>query len=146
MQEEADAHAEVWLLSWLSRRDYSVVEAGRRLKRKGVSEARIGEIMEKFIAEGTICDRRFAEGLVRNRAEKGKGPLLVDAELRSRGVDSRLAMEISERYSWREIGEAAKRKRFGEGVPSNSEEFDTQARFLAGRGFPMDIIFSLLGR
>ena len=146
VQEDADGRAEVWLLNWLARRDYSVAEARRRLARKGVTEARIDEVMEKFISEGTISDRRFAESLVRNRAGRGKGPLLVAAELRSRGIDQDLAREAADAYSWREVGAAAKAKRFGEGLPPSGEEFDRQARFLAGRGFPMDIIFSLLGR
>ncbi len=146
VQGDADQKAEVWLLSWLARRDYSVSEARQRLNRKGVTEARINEIMEKFVSEGTISDKRFAESLVRNRAARGKGPLLVAAELKSRGIDRELARETTDAFAWRDIGEIAKAKRFGEGLPANSDEFDRQARFLAGRGFPIDMIFSLLGR
>ncbi len=146
VQEDADQKAEVWLLSWLARRDYSVSEARQRLTRKGVSDVRIREVMDKFISEGTISDKRFAEALVRSRAARGKGPLLVAAELKSRGVERALAREITDAFSWRDVGELAKAKRFGEALPANSDEFDRQARFLAGRGFPIDMIFSLLGR
>lgn len=145
-QEDADQKAEVWLLGWLARRDYSASEARQRLTRKGVTEARINEVMEKFVSEGTISDRRFAESLVRSRAARGKGPLLVTAELKSRGIDRELARETTDAFAWRDVGEMAKVKRFGEGLPANGDEFDRQARFLAGRGFPIDMIFSLLGR
>ena len=144
--EDADQRAEGWLLSWLARRDYSVSEAANRLMRKGVTEARVQEVMEKFVSDGTISDRRFAETLVRSRAARGKGPLLVMAELKSRGVDRDVAREVADTQAWREVGEVAKKKRFGEAMPANSDEFDRQARFLAGRGFPLDMIFSLLGR
>ncbi|MCY4041488.1 MAG: regulatory protein RecX [Gammaproteobacteria bacterium] len=145
-QENADQNAETWVLGWLARREHSVREARQRLTRKGVSESRITEVMDKLIAEGAISDRRFAESLVRVRAARGKGPLLVGAELRSRGIERELAREITDTYAWHDVGKIAKAKRFGEGLPADSDEFDRQARFLAGRGFPIDMIFSLLGR
>ena len=145
-KKSADEKAEVWLLSWLARREYSVFEASRRLERKGVTPARVEEVMERFLSEGLISDQRFADSLVRTRVSRGQGPLLVRAELQRRGVNREIASEVMAGFEWRDIGQAAKVKRFGEGEPADGHEFDRQARFLAGRGFPMDIIFSVLGR
>ncbi len=142
----ADEKAEDWLLSWLARREYSVREASCRLVRKGVTRARVDDVMERFVSEGFISDQRFAESLVRIRVSRGHGPLLVGAELRRRGVEREIADRAMAECRWRDIGQAAKIKRFGEDHPENGREFDRQARFLAGRGFPMDIIFSVLGR
>lgn len=142
----ADEKAEDWLLSWLARREYSVREASCRLARKGVTQARVDDVMERFVSEGVISDQRFAESLVRTRVSRGHGPLLVTAELRRRGIEREIADRAMAEYKWRDIGQTAKIKRFGEDNPENSKEFDRQARFLAGRGFPMDIIFSVLGR
>ena len=144
--ESADGKAESWLMSWLARREYSASEAGRRLRRKGVSSERVERVVEKFILEGFLSDARFAESLVRTRVAHGKGPLLVNAELQRHGVDGEIARDAMRPFEWREIGNAAKIKRFGEGCPPDVAEFNRQARFLAGRGFPMDVIFSVLGR
>lgn len=145
-RKSADEKAEVWLLSWLARREYSVCEASRRLVRKGVTPACVEELMERFISKGLISDQRFADSLVRTRVSRGQGPLLVRAELQRRGVEGEIGDEVMSTFEWRDIGRAAKVKKFGEGDPADGGEFDRQARFLAGRGFPMDIIFSVLGR
>ena len=145
-KRNADEKAEVWLLSWLARREYSVCEASSRLVRKGVTPARVEQVMERFLSEGIISNQRFAESLVRTRVARGQGPLLVGAELQRRGVEREIASEVMSEFKWRDIGQAAKIKRFGKENPADGHEFDRQARFLAGRGFPMDIIFSVLGR
>jgi regulatory protein len=142
----ADGRAEPWLMSWLARREYSACEASRRLRRKGVSPERVESVIEKFTSEGLISDVRFAQSLVRARVSRGKGPLLVKAELQRQGVDPEIVRAAMSGFEWREIGNAAKIKRFGEGFPVDGDEFNRQARFLAGRGFPMDVIFSVLGR
>lgn len=145
-RQNADEKAEVWLMSWLARREYSACEASRRLLRKGVTPARVEEVMEKFVSEGLVSDQRFADSLVRTRVSRGQGPLLVRAELQRRGVAGEISNEVMAGFEWRDIGQSAKIKRFGEGDPQDGREFDRQARFLAGRGFPIDIIFSVLGR
>lgn len=145
-QKSADEKAEVWLLSWLARREYSVCEASRRLARKGVTPARVKGVMERFLSEGLISDQRFADSLARSRVSRGQGPLLVRAELQRRGVEREITRQVMEGFQWHDIGRAAKVKRFGEDDPADGGDFDRQARFLAGRGFPMDIIFSVLGR
>lgn len=144
--ESADTRAESWLMGWLARREYSVSEAGRRLRRKGVSPECAEKVVEKFQSEGLLSDARFAQSLVRARVSRGKGPLLVRAELQRHGVAPEIADEAMRGFEWKEIGNAAKIKRFGSECPPDGEEFGRQARFLAGRGFPMDVIFSVLGR
>lgn len=144
--DNPDERAETWLTGWLARREYSVTEASRRLLRKGVSPDRVDRVVNKFSSQGLISDKRYAESLVRRRASRGQGPLLVNAELFRQGVDDEVAREAMREYEWLEIGMAAKTKRFGEALPIDGDEFNRQARFLAGRGFPMDVIFSVLGR
>lgn len=133
-------------MGWLARREYSVSEASRRLLRKGVSPDLVDALIDKFQSQGLISDKRYAESLVRRRASRGQGPLLVNAELFRHGVDGEVVQDAMKEYEWLEIGMAAKTKRFGQGLPADGDEFNRQARFLAGRGFPMDVIFTVLGR
>jgi SOS response regulatory protein OraA/RecX len=42
--------------------------------------------------------------------------------------------------------ERARSKRFGAGLPATRDDWNRQARFLAQRGYPADLIYRALGR
>ena len=81
------------------------------------------------------------------RSERGQGPLRIRAELRERGVTDVLVDEVLTTTSefWLERANRARAKRFGEAVPTSRDEWNRQARFLAQRGFPSDLIYRALG-
>jgi SOS response regulatory protein OraA/RecX len=47
-------------------------------------------------SQGLVSDRRYAESLVRNRVERGYGPLKITHELRAKGVDDAVIEEVLE--------------------------------------------------
>ena len=46
---------------------------------------------------------------------------------------------------WLGLAERARRKKFGGPAPASRDDWNRQARFLAQRGFPADLIYRVLG-
>jgi regulatory protein len=130
----------------LARREHTKDELRRKLKRRGHPEACIESVVAALDDASYVSDTRFAEGFVRIRAERGQGPLRIRAELRERGVADALADEVLTETCdyWLARARAARRKRFGDEAPKDRGEWNRQARFLAQRGYPSDLIFRAL--
>jgi regulatory protein len=80
---------------------------------------------------------RFAEAFVQARQARGYGPDRIRAELEERGVDRGLAEASTAAGDpvWIERAAAARRKRFGPGLPREYREKARQTQFLRYRGF-----------
>jgi regulatory protein len=143
---EAQREARIAAVRLLARREHSKDELRRKLKRRGHPEACIESVVAALDDASYVSDTRFAESFVRVRAERGQGPLRIRAELRERGVADALADEVLTETAeyWLARAQAARRKRFGTAVPGERSEWNRQARFLAQRGFPSDLIFRAL--
>lgn len=90
-----------------------------------------------------LDDLRFTEGYIRWRARSGFGPLRIKNELQQRGVDvdwNQLSL-----IAWADELRAVREKKFGEALPKEIAERAKQARFLAYRGFPQDLIRRCFG-
>jgi regulatory protein len=131
----------------LTRREHSTDELRRKLKRRGYGHATIDEVVTTLRSSELVSDARFAESFVRVRSERGQGPLRIRAELRERGVTDALVDEVLTTTSefWLERAHRARVKRFGEAAPATRDDWNRQARFLAQRGFPADLIYRALG-
>ena len=131
----------------LARREHSIDELRRKLKRRGYSGATIDVVVGSLRAAESVSDARFAASFVRVRSERGQGPVRIRAELRERGVTDMLADEVLTATSefWLERARKARVKRFGDAAPTTREDWNRQARFLAQRGFPADLIYRTLG-
>jgi regulatory protein len=131
----------------LARREHSTDELRRKLKRRGHPEAVIETVVATLSDASYVSDSRFADSFVRVRSERGRGPLRIRAELRERGVEDALADELLTETAdfWIERARSARRKRFGEAPPATRDDWNRQARFLARRGFPSDLIYRVLG-
>ncbi len=102
----------------------------------------IGEVLDALEAVGSLSDERFVSSFVSSRVRRGKGPVLIRAELRDRGVDEELVdrfLTFSDAY-WVDRARMARNKRFGTAPAVDAVERNRQARFLAGRGFASDLI------
>ena len=121
---------------WLARREYSVHELGQRLTGKGYPSEDVAAALEALSCQGLVSDRRYAESLVRNRVERGYGPLKITHELRAKGVDDAVIEEVLEHDEevWLERLRGLWRKRFGD-PPGDYQEWARQARGLQNRGF-----------
>jgi len=130
----------------LARREHTKDELRRKLTRRGHPQACVESVVAALDEASYVSDVRFAEGFVRVRAERGQGPLRIRAELRERGVADALADEVLTETAdyWLERARAARRKRFGPAAPVERGEWNRQARFLAQRGYPSDLIFRVL--
>jgi regulatory protein len=131
----------------LARREHSTDELRRKLKRRGYGDATVNEVMMTLCDTASVSDARFAESFVRVRSERGQGPLRIRAELRERGVTDVLVDEVLTTTSefWLERASRARAKRFGDAAPATRDDWNRQARFLAQRGFPADLIYRALG-
>lgn len=150
--EQGDARDEIAVarntaVGLLARREHSTDELRRKLKRRGYSQMTIDEVVTTLRAVEYVSDARFAESFVRVRSERGQGPLKIRADLRERGVTDSLADDVLTTTSefWLERANRARAKRFGDAVPATRDEWNRQARFLAQRGFPADLIYRALG-
>jgi len=122
-------------------------ELRHKLKRRGYAQTIVDQVIATLSNAASVSDARFAESFVRVRSERGQGPLRIRAELRERGVTDVLVDEVLTTTSefWLERANRARAKRFGSAAPASRDEWNRQARFLAQRGFPSDLIYRALG-
>jgi regulatory protein len=143
-----DERLEHTALALLARREHSEAELTRKLRQRGYSAVDIDAVLESLTARNLLSNERFAEMLVRTRIARGQGPIKIRAELRERGIDDALADACVTETSdfWCARAEAARSKRFGGAPPADRLHWTRQARFLAQRGFPADLIYRVLDR
>jgi len=131
-------------LALLARREHSRVELARKL----VSHDELGEVdalLDDLQREGLLSDSRYAEALGHSRAGR-HGSLRLKADLRDKGVgegDAAVAMAEA-RANDLATARAVWAKKF-DVPPTNAGERAKQMRFLAGRGFPLDVIRRVIG-
>lgn len=130
----------------LARREHSVAELRRKLVAKGFDRAEIDDILPSLQQGGWLSNERFVGSFIRARQGKGYGPLRIRQELLERGIDEILIREhLDERAShWREMALKVRQKHFGSPMPKQPQEWAKQARFLQYRGFPTELIRSVM--
>jgi regulatory protein len=131
----------------LARRDHSAEELQRKLLKKGYPEEDVAGVIEKLTSKRLVSNDRYAASRVRHRAQGGKGPVLIRAELRQQGVaDEIIDREIADAgLDWDRVAGDVRRRRFGGAPPRSLAERAKQARFLQYRGFSADQIRAALG-
>jgi regulatory protein len=70
----------------LRHRDHSAAELGRKLERRGVTEAERDAALETLERAGLVDDARFAAGRARALAERGWGDAAIRLDLERHGV------------------------------------------------------------
>jgi len=140
----AEARAKV--LALLARREYSRRELQQKLQQSGVPLMLADEALAALAAEGLQSDRRFAQGFVRERSLRGKGPVRIGQELRQRGVSAELLAEVfdSADCDWAQLARAVAAKKFGRSAAATPQERARRQQFLAYRGFTSDQIRTAL--
>lgn len=139
-------------LNLLARREHSRAELERKLARLCPPEAdpiayadEIAALLDDLERENLLSNMRYAQSLAHARAGR-HGSLRVRADLAGKGVPEAAAAEAlaAARASDLASARAVWRKRFGV-MPDNAAERARQMRFLAGRGFPGEVIRQVLG-
>ena len=148
-QKESSQHQNVRrvAIELLSRREHSSFELKRKLVSRSFDLLEIKEVLAELRDEGLQSDVRFSEAYVYSRAQKGYGPLRIQADLKQRGIDDLLLKEFLDFQSseWNKRAIDAQKKRFGSIPPENYKDYAKQVRFLQYRGFTADQIKIALG-
>lgn len=126
-------------LGLLVRREHSRRELARKLTARGVATEDAQAAVDRMTAEGWQDDARFAEQLVRSRANNGYGPLRVRAELGTHGLDREAVAAAMDAYDgdWAENARDLVRRRFPGGLDDPAIRRKA-ADFLIRRGFSGD--------
>lgn len=93
--------------------------------------------MERAIALGYVDDLRAARAKATKILAKGVSRALIEQKLRQAGVPSRVVAEVmAEAPEDQALAQTALARRFRSRLPSS----ERVARFLAGRGFDLELI------
>jgi regulatory protein len=91
-EEERQAQALAWALSYVNRRERTTTEVRAHLARKGVSDATAESVLEELVAGRLVDDARFAEMFVADkRTLEQWGNERIRRGLVERGIDRELA-------------------------------------------------------
>lgn len=124
-------------LGLLTRREHSRKELTRKLAARGVDAGEVEAAVERLAGEGWQDDARFAESLVRGRANAGYGPLHIRAELGTHGLDREAVAVALDTFEgdWTEVARDLVRRRFGDAGPRDLAQRRKAADLLLRRGF-----------
>lgn len=124
-------------MNLLARREHSVLELRRKLRRRFGDESMIEEQLARLAEDRLQCDMRFAECYARQRAERGYGPVRLVQELLERGVsESDIEAGVGElEIDWYTLAAEVMKKKFGTLAPENFNEKARRVRFMQYRGF-----------
>jgi regulatory protein len=132
-------------LRMLARRARSEAGIRQALERRGVRPAEVRRVLGRLRDLGYVDDRKFAADWSERLQERGFGSLRIRLELHQHGVEERL--------SERELPAAAEecvtarrvlRVRFGDREIVEPRRKAQAVRFLASRGFPQEVVESVL--
>ncbi|CAH0276019.1 recombination regulator RecX [Pseudomonas mediterranea] len=126
----------------LARREHGRVELTRKLRQRGASDDLIETALDRLTEEGLLSESRYLESFVSYRARAGYGPLRIREELGQRGLQ-RPDIEQALRDSgidWQDQLTDTWRRKFSGHLPIDARERAKQGRFLAYRGYSMEMI------
>ncbi|TRX75510.1 recombination regulator RecX [Pseudomonas mangiferae] len=130
----------------LARREHGRVELARKLHRRGAPDVLIDTALDRLAEEGLLSESRYLESFIASRARGGHGPLRIREELGQRGL-AREAVEQALKEAdidWYAHLLDLWQRRFAGCVPQDARQRAQQGRFLAYRGYPMDMIGRVL--
>lgn len=130
----------------LARREHGRVELTRKLRQRGATDELIEPALDRLVEDGLLSEARYLESFISYRANSGYGPARIREELGQRGLD-RSDIEQALRDSgidWAaRLHDVWQRKFAGERA-TEPRLRAKQTRFLAYRGFSMEMIGRLM--
>lgn len=137
-------------IALLSRREHSGQELRRKLIERGFGDAEVDAALLRLQESGLQDDLRFADSLARFRANSGRGPLQLQAELARHGLANGVSQHAIE-HAEAEQDWASRAMALAERRLRGSDADDPRARkrladFLLRRGFPWPIVSDVLAR
>jgi regulatory protein len=131
-------------LRYLSMREHSRIELGRKLARYAEEGDDIEALLDFLERNNWLSQERFAESLVHRRAGR-YGNSRVLAELQQNGVRGEDLDEVKAKLADTEVARAKEvwRRKF-DSVPQDAAERSKQMRFLMQRGFSQNAVRAAL--
>lgn len=130
----------------LSRREHGAMELCEKLKQKGFNRTEVQDALARCQELDLQNDQRFVENYSRSRIRQGYGPLKIQQELSTKGVDKELIHTVlqQEEENWLHYAWEVWQKKNRDQLELSFEELQKQQRFLLYRGFSMDVIALVL--
>jgi regulatory protein len=133
-------------LRYLAQREHSRAELERKLARHVEDSAdasaatQIAAALDELAARGLISEARVAESVLASQAPR-HGARRLKQDLQARGLEPALVAATLQQARGTELERAREvwRRRFG-APPADAGERARQMRFLAGRGFEVEVI------
>lgn len=122
----------------LSRREYSRRELASRLRAHAESPEELQAVLDKLAERAWQSDERFAEQFSRSKGEK-YGSLRLRQAMREKGIDNTLIERALAGHDDLALARDIWQRKYGT-PPLTPQERLRQVRFLAARGFSLDII------
>ncbi|MDH0646440.1 recombination regulator RecX [Pseudomonas sp. GD03858] len=126
----------------LARREHGRVELTRKLRQRGAPDELIEPALDRLAEEGLLSEARYLESFIRYRSGAGYGPARIREELGQRGLargDIDQALRESE-VDWAAQLRDVWQRKFAGQRPHDPRSRAQQTRFLAYRGFSMEMI------
>lgn len=125
----------------LARREHSARELQRKLVHKGLAAPAADALVAALGADQLQSDQRFANSLVRRRISDGYGPLRIQMELQSHGIEAGAikAALAAEEPDWPELARRVYLRKYQGRPAADAKERGKRAQFLAQRGFPVEL-------
>lgn len=130
----------------LARREHGVVELSRKLISKNFAPDLVDQAVQGLVDESLVSDHRFCESMIRSRVNRGNGPVKVSYELRSKGVADEIIDHVMTDLSpdWRQALFDLIKKKYAGSLSGTPVERAKKVRFLSSRGFPQELIYSVM--
>jgi regulatory protein len=145
-EEAGESDCRNQALKYLARREYSVQELTRKLRKKGFPAVQCERVVERLVGQQLLSDRRYAEAYVHARMGKGFGPVRIRHALEESGVDKEIIDEVMnhEDFNWHEQLKGLLLKKYGDTKPDTYKEWVKRARYLNNKGFSSEQIQAVL--
>lgn len=124
----------------LTRREHSRQELARKLTARGIEAGEALAAVDRLASAGWQDDARFAELLVRSRANAGHGPVRIRAELATHALSAEIVASALESFEgdWSDNARDLLRRRYPAALGADRAAQRKAAEFLLRRGFGMD--------
>lgn len=135
-----DSSLRVRALKYLASREYSRQELERKLANHAHSFEELVALLDELERQKILSDQRVVEQILYSKRHK-YGSRRIEHELQMRGIADNLIAAALDDLKKTELSSACElwRKRFG-ALPANLKERGKQIRYLAGKGFPSEVI------
>ena len=121
----------------LGRRDHTVVELERKLKKRGFGAESVALTLKTLQKAGYLEDRRYAEAWARNRLERRpEGYLRLAAGLRQRGVSREIITSVLDEILTEEESQKALARATAKILKNGTNDELSVLKKLTAKGFP----------